>query len=49
MVDGSHASVVINISPTLIALVHKQRFGAAVGTEHKGFLASEGNRAPQPP
>lgn len=39
---GGHGGVVINISPGLIPLVHKQRFGAAVGTEHKGLWASEG-------
>lgn len=45
---GGHGGVVINISPGLIPLVHKQRFGAAVGTEHKGLRASEGHWAPQP-
>lgn len=45
---GGHGGVVINISPGLIPLVHKQRFEAAVGTEHKGLWASEGNWAPQP-
>lgn len=39
---GGHGGVVINISPGLIPLVHKQRFGAAVGMEHKGLWASEG-------
>lgn len=45
---GGHGGVVINISPGLIPLVHKQRFGAAVGTEHKSMWACEGNWAPQP-
>lgn len=45
---GGHGGVVINISPGLIPLVHKQRFGAAVGTEHKGLWACEDNWAPQP-
>lgn len=40
--------MVINISPVLISLVHKQRFGAAVGTKHKGLWASKGNCAAQP-
>lgn len=40
--------MVINISPGLIPLVHKQRFGAPVGTKHKGLWASKGNCAPQP-
>lgn len=44
---GGHGGVVINISHGLIPLVHKQRFGAAVGTKHKGLWASEGNWAPQ--
>lgn len=35
--------MVINISPGLIPLVHKERFGAAVGTKHKDSWVSEGN------
>lgn len=46
--SGGHGGVVINISPGLIPLVHKQRFRADVGTEHKGLWASDGNWAPQP-
>lgn len=45
---SGHGGVVINISPGLIPLVHKQRFEAAVGTKHKGLWVSEGNWAQQP-